>query len=104
MSAPNNALSALPSDWKSATFLGRAWIPGKPAGPSPITVRPDGTVIDLAATCPTVSVFLEWDDAAGAVRTAATTAMGRAIGTIEALLSNSRPNYDDAKPRLLAPC
>jgi len=82
----------------------RAWIPGNLAGPSPITVRPDGTVIDLAASCPTVSVFLEWDDVAGTVRTAATTATGRAIGTIEALLSNSRPDYDDAKPRLLAPC
>jgi len=104
MTASNNALSALPSDWKSATLLGRAWIPGNLAGPSPITVRPDGTVIDLAASCPTVSVFLEWDDVARMVRTAATTATGRAIGTIEALLSNSRPDYDDAKPRLLAPC
>src|ERR1700688_4811118 len=104
MTASNTALSALPSDWKSATLLGRAWIPGNLAGPSPITVRPDGTVIDLAASCPTVSVFLEWDDVVGTVRTAATTATGRAIGTIEALLSNSRPDYDDAKPRLLAPC
>src|ERR1700681_3987942 len=104
MTASNTALSALPSDWRSATLLGRAWIPGNLAGPSPITVRPDGTVIDLAASCPTVSVFLEWDDVAGTVRTAATTATGRAIGTIEALLSNSRPDYDDAKPRLLAPC
>src|SRR6266566_4490678 len=104
MTAPTTALSALPSDWRSATLLGRAWIPGNRGGPSPSTVRPDGTVIDLAANCPTVSVFLEWDDVAGTVRTAATTATGRAIGTIEALLSNSRPDYDDAKPRLLAPC
>ena len=104
MTAPTTALSALPPDWKSATLLGRAWIPGNRGGPSPITVRADGTVIDLAASCPTVSVFLEWDDVAGVVRAAATTATGRAIGTIEALLSNSRPDYDDAKPRLLAPC
>jgi fumarylacetoacetate (FAA) hydrolase family protein len=104
MAVSTNALSALPSDWKSATLLGRAWIPGNPAGPSPITVRPDGTVIDLAASSPTASVFLEWDDVAGAVRTAATTAMSRAIGSIEELLSNSRPDFDDAKPRLLAPC
>ena len=68
MTAPTTALPALPSDWRSATLLGRAWIPGNLAGPSPITVRPDGTVIDLAPICPTVSMFLEQDDAAAAVR------------------------------------
>src|SRR6202171_2165900 len=104
MAVSTNALSALPSDWKSATLLGRAWIPGNLAGPSPITVRADDTCYDLSASSPTVSVFLEWDDVAGAVRTAATTAMSRAIGSIEDLLSNSRPDFDDAKPRLLAPC
>jgi len=92
----------MPSDWRSATLLGRAWIPGSIAGPSPITVRPDGTVIDLAPICPTVSLFLEQDDAAAAVRALAPTS--RAIGSIDDLLSNSRPDFDDTKPRLLAPC
>src|SRR5450432_2260492 len=94
------ASSALPSDWTSATLLGRAWIPGKHAGPSPITVRPDGTVIDIAATAPTVSAWLERSSVAEAIRAAT----GTAIATIDALLANSRPDFDEAKPRLLAPC
>jgi fumarylacetoacetate (FAA) hydrolase family protein len=102
MTARTTSLAALPSDWRSAALLGRAWIPGNLAGPSPITVRPDGTVIDLAAIRPTVSMFLEQDDAAAAVRTLAPNS--RAIGSIDDLLSNSRPDFDDAKPRLLAPC
>src|SRR5271167_2985881 len=95
-----SATSALPSDWTTATLLGRAWIPGERAGPSPVTVRSDGGVIDLAATVPTVSAWLERDDAAERVRAAS----GRVVGSIDALLANSRPDFDAAKPRLLAPC
>jgi len=102
MTARTTSPAVLPSDWRSATLLGRAWIPGNLAGPSPITVRPDGTVIDLAAIRPTVSMFLEQDDAAAAVRTLAPNS--RAIGSIDDLLSNSRLDFDEAKPRLLAPC
>ena len=94
------ATPALPSDWTAATLLGRVWIAGERAGPSPITVRPDGVVVDLAATVPTVSAWLERDDAGAAVRAAS----GRALCSIDALLANSHPDYDPAKPRLLAPC
>src|SRR5450432_4849451 len=94
------ASSALPSDWTSATLLGRAWIPGKHAGPSPITVRPDGSVIDIAAAAPTVSAWLERSSVAEAIRAAT----GTAIATIDALLANSRPDFDEARPHLLAPC
>ncbi len=92
--------SALPSDWTTATLLGRAWIPGQHAGPSPITVRPDGTVIDLSGTLPTVSAWLEHADVAARVRANA----GTALGHIDALLANSRPDFDATKPRLIAPC
>ena len=92
--------SALPFDWATATLLGRAWIPGERAGPSPVTVRPDGVVVDLAATAPTVSAWLERGDVAAVVRAAA----GRTVGSIDALLANSRPDFDPAQPRLLAPC
>ena len=102
MPATTAAPPTLPPDWTSATLLGRAWIPGNPAGPSPISVRADGTVVDLSATCPTVSMLLEREDIVGAVRAAA--AAGSPIGSIEALLSNSRPDFDGASPHLLAPC
>src|SRR5207253_9910009 len=92
--------SALPSDGSRATLLGRAWVPGAPAGPSPITVRPDGAVIDLAPVLTTVSAWLERDDAPSAIRGA----KGRVIGSIDALLANSGPDTDPDQPCLLAPC
>jgi fumarylacetoacetate (FAA) hydrolase family protein len=94
------ALSALPSDWKDSTLIARAWIPGSPAGPSPVTVRPDGSVVDLASKHPTVSAWLEQDDAAAQIRAMP----GRVIGNIEALLDNRRLDFASSKPRLLAPC
>ncbi len=104
MTATTTALPTLPSDWTSATLLGRAWIPGAVAGPSPVTVLPDGTVIDLSAVAPTVSMLLDRDDAAESVRGAAAATSARSLGSIADLLSNSSPDFDDAKPRLLAPC
>ena len=92
--------SALPSDWPGATLLGRAWVPGNPAGPSPITVRPDGAVIDISALEPTTSAWLETTDAASAVRAAT----GPQICMIDALFDNSVAAFDPALPRLLAPC
>ena len=97
---PGSSVSALPSDWTSATLIGRAWISGANAGPSPVTVRPDGSVVDVAAICPTMSAWLDRDDAAAQLRAAP----GSTIADVEALLANSRPDFDPGKPRLLAPC
>ena len=69
-------------------------------GPSPITVRPDGTVIDLSAIEATTSAWLERVDTASAVRAAA----GRGLGTIDSLVDNSTAEFNPDKPRLLAPC
>ena len=52
MTATTTALPTLPSDWTSATLLGRAWIPGAVAGPAPVTGLPDRTVIGLPAVPP----------------------------------------------------
>jgi fumarylacetoacetate (FAA) hydrolase family protein len=97
---PSSALVALPSDWKTSTLLGRAWLPGNPSGPAPITVRPDGAVIDLSAIAPTASAWLERDDLSAAMRAAA----GPSVGRIDSLLANSRSDFDAGAPRLLAPC
>ena len=96
--------AALPDDWRSASLLGRAWLPdsGGAAGPSPITILPDGAVIDIAAKLPTISAWLEQNDVAVAVRQAA--GSGRVVGTIEGLLANSRADFKPRVPRLLAPC
>lgn len=96
----SSALTALPSDWTASTLLGRAWLPGKSGGPSPITIRPDGAVIDLAAIAPTASAWLERDDLAPALRAAA----GPVAGRIDDLLATGRNDADADPPRLLAPC
>ena len=52
--------NTLPADAATATLIGRAWIPGTVAGPSPIVLRADG-VFDLSARFATLSQLLELD-------------------------------------------
>jgi fumarylacetoacetate (FAA) hydrolase family protein len=89
----------LPADWREATLLGRAWLPGAPAGPSPVALRPNGDVVDLAAIEPTMSQLLARTDRVALARTAP----GRVVGTIDALLANSGDHRDAGRPSLLAP-
>lgn len=101
-------LAALPDDWRTATLIGRAWLPAADdalaGGPSPIALRPDGMVIDLAAIMPTVNAWLERSDVAAAVRQAVGNSGSRVVTSIEALLGNSRAQPDPRHPHLLAPC
>ena len=92
-------LDALPSDWREATLLGRAWLPGAPAGPSPIAVRPNGDIVDLAPVEPTMSQLLARTDRVALARAAP----GRVVGTVEALLANSGDGRSAGEPSLLAP-
>jgi fumarylacetoacetate (FAA) hydrolase family protein len=92
-------LECLPTDWREAALLGRAWLPGAPAGPSPVAVRPDGDVVDLAAIEPTMTQLLARTDRVALARAAP----GRVIGTIEALLANSGDGRNAGRPSLLAP-
>ena len=89
----------LPSDWREATLVGRAWLPGAPAGPSPIAVRANGDVVDLAAIEPTMSQLLARNDRVAIARAAP----GRVVGTVEALLANSGDGRNPDQPSLLAP-
>lgn len=101
METLNDLLSveSLPCDWDQATLLGRAWVPGAPAGPSPVAVRSNGNVVDLSRVEPTMSQLLARNDRVAIAKTAC----GRVIGTIEALLKNSGDRKDTRKPSLLAP-
>jgi fumarylacetoacetate (FAA) hydrolase family protein len=92
-------LGCLPSDWREAALLGRAWLPGAPAGPSPIALRPNGDVVDLAAIEPTMSQLLARIDRFAVARAAP----GKVIGTVEALLANSGDGRNAGKASLLAP-
>ncbi|MBI5912784.1 MAG: fumarylacetoacetate hydrolase family protein [Betaproteobacteria bacterium] len=92
-------LDALPSDWREAALVGRAWLPGEPAGPSPIAVRPNGDVVDLAAVEPTMSQLLARPDRVALARSAP----GKVIATVATLLANSGDGRNAGRASLLAP-
>jgi fumarylacetoacetate (FAA) hydrolase family protein len=92
-------LECLPLDWRDAALIGRAWLPGEPAGPSPIALRPNGDVVDLAPIEPTMSQLLARSDRVDLARTAP----GEVVGTVEVLLANSGDGRNRGRPWLLAP-
>ena len=92
-------LECLPLDWRDAALIGRAWLPGEPAGPSPIALRPNGDVVDLGPIEPTMSQLLARPDRVALARTAP----GKVAGTVETLLANSGDGRNRGKPSLLAP-
>jgi fumarylacetoacetate (FAA) hydrolase family protein len=90
----------LPGDGFAGTLVGRAWVPGELAGPSPVVFREDG-VYDLSGTAATVSALLDSRNPVKVVRSA----KGTRLGSCEELMRNSvADSRDCAKPWLLAPC
>ena len=92
-------LECLPSDWRAATLVGRAWLPGARPGPSPVALRANGDVVDLAAIEPTMSQLLARSDRVALAQSAP----GPVIATAASLLANSGDGRDPGKPTLLAP-
>ena len=48
--------SVMPQDKESATLVGRAWLPGRPGGPSPVVLR-EGSLYDLSTVAETSSAL-----------------------------------------------
>jgi fumarylacetoacetate (FAA) hydrolase family protein len=93
-----DSTTVLPRDAASAALAGRIWRPDV-AGPSVVAVRPEG-VFDITYVFATVRDLCEADDPAGALRQA----KGELVGSLDALLANTRPDTRDiTKPWLLAP-
>jgi fumarylacetoacetate (FAA) hydrolase family protein len=93
-----DSTTVLPRDAASAALAGRIWRPDV-AGPSVVAVRPEG-VFDITRVFATVRDLCEADDPASALRQA----KGELIGSLDALLANTRPDTRDiAKPWFLAP-
>lgn len=90
--------NTLPVDGVAGTLIGRAWVPGRIAGPSPIALRSDG-VFDLSDRFATLSDLLETESPLAAVRQTP----GTFIASVEALLVNTGPDADPNKPSLLPP-
>ncbi|HXF18519.1 MAG TPA: fumarylacetoacetate hydrolase family protein [Burkholderiales bacterium] len=98
------AEKVLPADAQRATLIGRAWVPGRNAGPSPVLVA-DGKVWDLVRVVPTVSELLNLQDPVKVAKSAVMTGWARPVGSVASLINNSHADRRDAaKPYLLAPC
>jgi fumarylacetoacetate (FAA) hydrolase family protein len=91
--------ASLPADGTAGTLVGRAWVPGAVAGPSPVAIREDG-VFDLSRSAPTLAELLESAD-----RVALARGGGERLGDLAPILANSAyDRRDPAQPYFLAPC
>ena len=89
----------LPQDAELAALVGRAWIPGDNAGPSPVIVR-DADVLDISDHFSTVSELLNSDN----IENTFDELNGTKIGDIDSVLENSAwYSRDKNRPYLLAP-
>ncbi len=99
-----SAARILPADAERATLIGRAWVPGRMGGPSPVVIA-GGGVYDLARVAPTVSELLNSRDPVKMARESVKSGWARALGEIADLISNSHADRrDPGKAYLLAPC
>jgi fumarylacetoacetate (FAA) hydrolase family protein len=99
-----SAAQILPTDAERATLIGRAWVPGRMGGPSPVVIA-GGTVYDLARVAPTASELINSRDPVKMARESVKTGWAREIGEVADLISNSHADRrDPRKPYLLAPC
>ena len=95
---PLAASDTLPDDGLAGALGGRVWRPDL-GGPAVVAIRQEG-VIDVTATFPTMRDLCEHDDPAAALRAAT----GENLGTLDAILANTRPDDRDPSAHwLLAP-
>jgi fumarylacetoacetate (FAA) hydrolase family protein len=106
VNAPELALDeriALPDDHDRATLVGRAWVPGPLAGPSPVLIA-KGKVFDLSQVVPTCADLMNSDDPVALVRNGVESGRASLLGQVGDLLANSaadRRNPD--RPYFLSP-
>ncbi len=99
-----SAAQILPADAERATLIGRAWVPGRIGGPSPVVIA-GGIVYDLARVVPTVSELLNSRDLVSMVRKSVKSGWASAIGEVADLIANSHADRRNPKiAYLLAPC
>ena len=91
--------ASLPVDGMVGTLVGRAWVPGRVPGPSPVAIRHDA-VYDLGRSAPTLSELLNADDPLALAH-----APGERLGSLAEILANSAyDRRDPASAHFLAPC
>ncbi len=94
----------LPDDKTAGLPIGRAWLPGTPAGPSPVMVA-DDVVHDLSALAPTVSALLDLEEMGERIHAALHGGKLTAVGELEPILANSAWDARrEGTAYFLAPC
>ncbi len=84
MFPPLSGSTVLPEDAAVATLIGRAWVPGRIAGPAVVVIR--GTeVFDISTMAPTVANLLEDDKLVQSLHSC----QGLRLGSVDELLANS---------------
>ena len=94
---------ALPDDHARAALVGRAWVPGPLAGPSPVLVS-DAQVYDLSQVAPTCSDLMNRDEPGALVTAAVKNGRANFIGRAAELLANSAADRrDPSRAHFLCP-
>src|SRR5689334_19606571 len=91
----------LPHDGTAGTLVGRAWVPGSPAGPSVVLAKSDG-LYDLTPHYPTLSALLNDTNPTEAARRAAH-GTRRICGLDDAIANSPSDRRARDVPHLLAP-
>jgi fumarylacetoacetate (FAA) hydrolase family protein len=88
--------TALPDDADRATLIGRAWLPGRVPGPSPVAIA-GGKVFDLSAAASTCSELVNSQDPVGLIRSTLRAARTKPLGSVGDLLANSSADRRDPR-------
>ena len=106
MNAPELALdqrTALPEDHERATLVGRAWVPGPLAGPSPVLIAM-GKVFDLSQVVPTSAELINSEDPVALARSAVESGRASLLGEVGEMLANSASDRRNPnRPYFLSP-
>lgn len=93
-----SSANSLPSDRTEGCLIGRAWVPNKISGPSPIVLKGD-QVFDISAQFSTISELLEIENPVQVL----SKINGQLVGTIDELFVNTRTEPDQNRAYFLAP-
>jgi fumarylacetoacetate (FAA) hydrolase family protein len=96
--------SVLPQDSEVATLVGRAWLPGRSGGPTPVALR-EGSLYDLSRVTATSSALLNAANPLRLVRDAIARGWAKPVADVEAAIGNSHADRrDPTSAYILAPC
>ena len=94
---------ALPQQPAAATLIGRAWVPGRKPGPSPVAIS-DRKVFDLGSVAATSAELLNAADLLSRVHAAVSGPRAEVIGATADLLANAHADRRDPRtPYFLSP-